>query len=149
MLVKLQEELGVPVLMSLTILGAETSLGDPNLGGQSVLNYNYGCLKWMGTNTPWGALSSGKDTFKGDDWYVFPDAATGVWAWGLYITKGPTWNPGYYLQVYPDWRKVAALYYGDKVAGYEDYVANLTSLYSKFTAELRKAGFTVTGGHVV
>ncbi len=143
MIVGLQEEFGIPVVMTLTILGAESSLGDPRLGGESAKNHNYGCLKYGGTQTPWGALSSGKATFKGADWYVFPDAATGVRAWGLYISQGPTWKPGFYLRSYPNWEDIAAVYYGESVAGFADYLENLRGLANKFSTGLRLAGFRV------
>jgi hypothetical protein len=143
MIVGLQEEFSVPVVMSLTILGAETSLGDPRLGGESAKNHNYGCLKYMGPDTPWGALSSGKAVIKGTEWYVFPDAATGIRAWGIYISQGPTWSPGLYLRAYPQWEDIAAVYYGKAIEDYHVYLGNLEKLAAKFSSGLRAAGFNV------
>ncbi|MCZ7663692.1 MAG: hypothetical protein M5U22_12525 [Thermoleophilia bacterium] len=46
---------GFDVLPQLVILGAETSLGDPRLGGQLVWENNFGSLRYHGANSRWGS----------------------------------------------------------------------------------------------
>jgi len=132
------------VVLTLTILGAETSLGDPDLGGDLIRSgsCNYGCMKYAGRDTPWGALSSGKVRVAGADWYTFPSPEVGMRAWGLLIAHGPTWKPGFYLSVYPDWGDIASVYFGKDVAGFAEYVAGLKDQSAKFSKALKDAGFT-------
>jgi hypothetical protein len=142
MVVGLKEQ-GIPVALTLTILGAETSLGDPELGGELISggHYNFGCLKYSPTPSPWGALATGKVKVRGVDWFSFPDAATGMKAWGLYISQGPTWNPGYYLKTYPNWPDLVSVYYGSDVKDFHVYLRHVEQLYAKFSGGLKAAGF--------
>lgn len=143
MVVALKDEFGIPVALTLTILGAETSLGDPVLGGELISggHNNFGCMKWSAASTPWGALATGKVKIRGIDWYSFPDAETGMRAWGLYISQGPTWNPGYYLKTYPKWEDFCAVYYGSDVKDFHVYLRHVEQLYAKFSGGLKAVGF--------
>ncbi len=143
MIVGLRDTMGIPVVMTLTILGAETSLGDPALGGPIVKAYNWGCLKAGSTDTPWGALSNGTVEIRGVKWFRFPSPEVGMRAWGLYIAHGPTWNPGYYLKSYPNWEDIAAVYYGSGVQDYSVYLRHLEQLAAKFSGKLKAGGYEV------
>lgn len=143
MVTAVQDEFGIPPVLTLTILGAETSLGDPILGGDLIRSgsHNYGCLKYMGETTRWGVFSDGEINVRGVDWYTFPTPAVGVRAWAIYMKFGPASDPGYYLHAYPDWRKLAKVYYGEGVPGYEDYVTHLEQLANKFSTQIKAAGY--------
>ncbi len=76
---------GIPPLPQLVIMAAETSLGDPRLGGVLAQNNNFGCLRYHGSDTPWGLLSDERIWVAGKDWYSFPSPAVGMAAWGRYL----------------------------------------------------------------
>ncbi|MCL4553682.1 MAG: hypothetical protein M1565_00850, partial [Actinobacteria bacterium] len=50
---------GIDILDQLVITGAETSMGDPRLGGQLVRENNFGCLRNHGPDKPWAVWSDG------------------------------------------------------------------------------------------
>jgi hypothetical protein len=132
---------GISPLAQLVIMAAETSLGDPRLGGALARNNNFGCLRYHGADTAWGKLSTGKIWVAGLDWYAFPDAQTGMMAFGRYLKTGAN---GYYPSLLdrpdPDWRSFAAVYYGQNVAGFGSYVNRLASLERSFEASASKHG---------
>ena len=141
MIVGLKEEFGIPVCLTLTVLGAESSLGDPAMGGELARQHNYGCIKTAVVG-PWDKTANGRVIVRGIAWWTWPDAETGMKAWGMYISQGPSFNPGYYLQAYPDWEKFCSVYYGSGVEDYHVYLRHVESLYEKFSSRLRVAGFT-------
>ncbi|HLA80900.1 MAG TPA: S-layer homology domain-containing protein, partial [Thermoleophilia bacterium] len=110
---------GIPALSQLVIMAAETSLGDPKLGGSVARANNFGCLRYHGADTPWGLLSNGRIWAAGKDWYSFSSAAVGMTAFGRYLKAGVD---GFYVpilkQAYPDWEEFAAVYYGRGVSGF-------------------------------
>src|SRR5660398_221511 len=79
---------GIDVLPQLVIMAAETSLGDPNLGGTLVYKNNFGCMRYHGPDTKWGVLSTGRAWVAGKDWYAFPSPEVGVMALGRYLKVG-------------------------------------------------------------
>lgn len=132
---------GVPALAQVVILTAETSLGDPEQGGPLARHYNFGCIKYRGTDSAWGRLSNGSISVAGSDWYSFPSAEVGMAAFGRYLKAAQN---GYYLscltRAEPDWRGFASVYYGEGVSGFENYVATLTSLTQKYRDLAAKQG---------
>lgn len=132
---------GIDILPQLVILGAETSLGDPRLGGALVRSNNFGCLRYHGAETKWGQLSDGRVWVGGRDWYSFADPGLGMMAFGRYLKVG---LDGFYLRALDgppyDWPAFAARYYGRNVAGYDRYVRNLYRLERSFRAKAAKAG---------
>jgi hypothetical protein len=141
MVLQNQHWYGVPALSQLVIMAAETSLGDPNLGGSLARNYNFGCLRYHGAGTAWGLLSSGRIWVAGKDWYSFPDAATGMAAFGRYLKTGVN---GFYLPILnsadPSWEKFAAVYYGRSVSGFGSYVSRLHAIENRFRAMATERG---------
>lgn len=133
---------GVDVLPQLVILGAETSLGDPSLGGRLVYENNFGSLRYHGSDTKWGVLSNGRAWIAGKDWYSFPTPEIGMMAFGRYLKAGAN---GFYLTVLSgpphDWEAFAAVYYGRSVPGYGRYVRNLRVLEHRFRERAAAAGF--------
>jgi hypothetical protein len=131
---------GIAPHITLSILAAETSLGDPVQGGRLISggSHNYGCIRaFAGYGaTPWGALATGTVRVAGKDWLAWPDMQTGMTAWALYITQGPRSSPGYYMRVFANERgwytSFGSVYFGSGVAGYSGYVANLRALDAKF-----------------
>lgn len=126
---------GIPVRCQLAILGAETSLGDPELGGSLALQHNYGCLKWSDQRTKWSILANGKVDIRGKWWFTFPDVYTGMVAWGRYIKLGPMVNGEYTQRYLPilnqryGWhRPFANIYYGVGVPKLEDYIWDLRTI---------------------
>ncbi len=124
---------GIPVLPQLVIMAAETSLGDPKLGGTLARNYNFGCMRYHGSDTAWGLLSSGKIWVAGKDWYAFPSPQVGMAAFGRYLK---TAVDGFYMPILtaadPDWDRFAGVYYGRNVSGFSSYVGRLHTLENKF-----------------
>ncbi len=124
---------GIPVLPQLVIMAAETSLGDPRLGGTLARNYNFGCMRYHGSDTPWGLLSSGKIWVAGKDWYAFPSPQVGMAAFGRYLKAA---MDGFYVPILtaaePDWDRFAGVYYGRYVSGFSSYVTRLHTLENKF-----------------
>lgn len=141
MVLQNEEWYGVPAISQLVIMAAETSLGDPRLGGSLARNNNFGCLRYHGASTPWGLLSSGRIWAAGKDWYAFPDAATGMTAFGRYLKVGVN---GFYLpiltQADPNWEKFAAVYYGRGVSGFSSYVSRLNRIENSFRSLARDHG---------
>lgn len=132
---------GIPPLSQLVIMAAETSLGDPRLGGTLAQHNNFGCLRYHGADTPWGVLSDGRIWVAGYDWYSFPSPDVGMAAFGRYLKVGAN---GFYLPILtspnPDWERFAAVYYGSGVSGFSSYVSRLYSLERSFRASAARYG---------
>jgi hypothetical protein len=124
---------GIPPLSQLVIIAAETSLGDPRLGGALARNNNFGCLRYHGSDTPWGQLSDGRIWVAGKDWYSFPSPAVGMAAFGRYLKSAVD---GRYLPMLtadnPLWEEFAAIYYGRGVSGFSSYVDRLHAIERRF-----------------
>jgi hypothetical protein len=133
---------GIDVLPQLVVLTAETSLGSPEHGGALVAANNFGCMRFSGTTSKWGSLSDGKVWVAGLDWFHFPSPATGMMAFGRYLKVA---HDGYYRAAIGeppyDWEAFARLYYGEDVAGFDDYVATLKRYEEKYRALARDNGF--------
>ena len=123
---------GIPPLPQLVIMAAETSLGDPRLGGAVARSNNFGCLRYHGSDTPWGQLSDGRTWVAGRDWYSFPSPAVGMAAFGRYLKSA---MDGQYVLLLsaqrPLWEEFAAVYYGRGVSGFGSYVDRLRALESR------------------
>jgi len=145
MVVSMRSWYGIAPLWTLTILGAETSLGDtdPKVGGRLVGANNFGCIKSGDKSTPWGRLSTGTILVGGKRWWIYPSAWVGMAAWGRLIKVGPSFSPGYYLDHLKagDWRGFAEMYYGKNVGGFETYLANILKIEASFKAKANAAGF--------
>lgn len=132
---------GIDVLPQLVILAAETSLGDPRLGGRLVGFNNFGCMRYHGADTKWGQLADGRAWVAGKDWYSFPSPELGMMGFGRYLKVGAD---GYYLPLLSqppyDWRAFAARYYGRNVPGYERYVRTLYAFERRFRAKAAAVG---------
>jgi hypothetical protein len=135
---------GIPALSQLVIMAAETSLGDPSLGGALARNYNFGCMRYHGASTSWGLLSSGRIWVAGKDWYSFPDAATGMAAFGRYLKTGVN---GFYVSIlretHPNWERFAAVYYGRGVSGFGAYVNRLHVIETRFRSMAAERGVSL------
>jgi len=133
---------GIDVLPQLVIIGAETSLADPKLGGELVSANNFGCLRFHGTDTRWGELAGGRVWVQSKDWYSFSSPEIGMMALGRYLKVG---HDGLYRQVLGappyDWEAFAAAYYGSDVPGFAAYVQNLRALERSFRGRAAAAGF--------
>ncbi len=79
---------GITPLSQLVIMAAETSLGDPKLGGTLARRNNFGCMRYHGAGTAWGLLSDGRIWVAGKDWYSFATPQVGMAAWGRYLEAG-------------------------------------------------------------
>ena len=145
MLTALHRWYGIPPAITLTIWGAETSMGDPKLGGRLVKHFNFGCLRSGPTTTPWGKLANGTVVVAGKRWWSFPSAWAGAAAWGRHCKIGPTSSPGFYFerltQTPPDWRGWAEKYYGRGVPGFEKYLANILRINKRILEKAHAAGF--------
>lgn len=135
---------GIPAIVQLVILAAETGLGDPVAGGELARRNNFGCLRNHGATTSWGELSDGVVWVAGVDWYSFPSAQIGMMAFGRYLKAGVN---GYYLTCFssgtPDWRRFATVYFGQGVAGFEEYVARLQSYEDKYRSMAAEHGLSL------
>ena len=135
---------GIPALSQLVIMAAETSLGDPKLGGAPARSYNFGCLRYHGAGTPWGLLSSGKIWAAGKDWYSFASPQIGMAAFGRYLKAGAD---GFYVPILssadPDWERFAAVYYGRGVSGFSSYVSRLHTLENRFRSMAAEQGVSL------
>lgn len=135
---------GIPPIVQLVIMTAETALGDPKWGGDLARHNNFGCLRNHGPNTVWGELSDGVIWVSGLDWYSFPTPQIGMIAFGRYLKVG---MKGFYLECLtatpPDWRRFASVYYGEGVAGFENYVAKLKEYEDKYRAMAAEHGLTL------
>ncbi|MFH0915012.1 MAG: S-layer homology domain-containing protein [bacterium] len=132
---------GVPPLSQLVIMAAETSLGDPKLGGALARRNNFGCMRYHGAGTPWGLLSDGRVWVAGKDWYSFATPALGMAAWGRYLKSA---MDGFYLPILgsaqPDWDRFAAVYYGRRVSGFNSYVNRLQAIETRFRTMAAEQG---------
>jgi hypothetical protein len=133
---------GIDVLPQLVILTAETSLGSPEHGGALVQANNFGCMRYSSTESKWSALSDGKVSVAGYDWFSFPTPTAGMMAWGRYLKVG---QDGYYLdalgeQPY-DWEAFARVYFGEDVGGFSEYVETLKGYEEKYRAQAAEHGF--------
>ena len=137
MVMALREWYGITPLWTLSILGAETSMADPQLGGALVGFNNFGCMKAGDPTTAWGKLANGTTVINGMTWWTFPDVWTGMVAWGRLIKLE-------YLDLLKAGGVSAAApkYYGINVTGYTEYVANLKHIEAAVNAKLTlyKAG---------
>jgi hypothetical protein len=134
---------GIPTNITLAIIGAETSMGDPALGGELVAAHNYGCMRYGVGGVRVAELASGYASVRGVDWWSFPTMEAGMMALGRYLKLGPMSDPGYYRQCFKraDWaERFAAVYYGREVPGFSKYVAELRSIYARVTAIARAHG---------
>lgn len=135
---------GIPAIVQLVILAAETGLGDPVAGGELARRNNFGCLRNHGATTSWGELSDGVVWVAGVDWYSFPSAQIGMMAFGRYLKAGVN---GYYLTCFssgtPDWRRFATVYFGQGVAGFEEYVARLQGYEDKYRSMAAEQGLSL------
>ena len=135
---------GVPVLPQLVIMAAETSLGDPILGGALARRNNFGCMRYAGTNNAWGQLSDGVVRVAGKDWYSFPTPQAGMAAFGRYLKSGVN---GFYMSILdsvnPDWRRFAGVYYGSGVSGFSSYVSRLYAIQARFRAQAAASGVSL------
>ena len=120
---------GIPPHVLLTIIGCETSMGDPVLGGRLVQYHNYGCLRFGsgGFWCKWGALASGTVEVGGRVWCAYPSMEQGMMALGRLLKVGPVSDPGYYLRCFKrgDWAAFAAVW---NPAGGQRYVEKLRKL---------------------
>lgn len=124
---------GIPAISQLVIMAAETSLGDPKLGGSLARHYNFGCMRYHGASTAWGLLSNARILVAGKDWYSFPDASTGMTALGRYLKAGVNgWYVSILSQAHPDWERFATVYYGRGVSGFGAYVSRLRTIENRF-----------------
>lgn len=132
---------GIPALTQLVIIAAETSLGDPSLGGTLARRNNFGCMRYHGADTVWGQLSDARIWVAGKDWYSFPTAQAGMEAFGRYLKSGVN---GFYVPILssanPDWSRFAAVYYGSGVSGFSSYVSRLYAIQARFKAQAAASG---------
>lgn len=131
---------GIRILPQLVVLGAETSLGDPNLGGPIVTEaYNLGCIKWRPrteANAGYYDLCVGTYARRGILWFRFPSAHVGMEAFGRFIVA-----EGYRDALNAErWEVFAGRYYGETVPGYASYLNNLELLAAKFADRATLAG---------
>lgn len=141
MIVRLRDVYQIPILATLAVLGAETSLGDrTGMGGVLAERRNFGCIR-ASVKGPWADTSDGTVNVRGTEWYTWPDAEIGMHAWGLYFS---TAFEGLYLGAVArdDWRSLAAVYYGRAVAGYDGYVADLEGRVKNIRAKAARAGYS-------
>jgi hypothetical protein len=135
---------GIAPLAQLVILAAETSLGDPDLGGVLARRNNFGCLRYHGAATPWGLLSDGSVRVAGKDWYSFATPAAGMAAFGRYLKAA---GDGFYLTVLGstriNWQRFAAVYYGRGVSGYATYANRLYSIERHLRAQAAEQGLVL------
>lgn len=144
MVIQNAEWYGIPVIAQLVILAAETALGDPKAGGELARNYNFGCLRFGRTDSPWGELSDGKVTVAGSDWYSFPSPSVGMMAFGRYLKAGVKGHYVGCLTATPiDWRRFASVYYGENVGGFEAYVVKLHDFEDRYRNMAAEHGLTL------
>jgi hypothetical protein len=143
MVMAIERWYGVPAHITIAIWGAESSLGDPDLGGRLVSVYNVGCIRafsgWQ--DTKWGCLARGTIQVAGKTWLAFSDAWAGAMAWGRYMKVGVN---GYYRAYFDSsaWTyPIARVYYGEGVPGFGDYLANLRAIDNKYIRLAARYGF--------
>jgi hypothetical protein len=134
---------GIDVLPQLVILTAETALGDPRLGGELARRYNFGCLRYRALATKWGALANGRVTVAGQYWFTFPNAQTGMMAFGRFLRVGQNGVLKKALSSRPyDWAAFGKAYYGN-YPGLQAYVTKLKNLESSLQGKAAKYGVTL------
>lgn len=139
MLLDLEAKYGIKPLWAVVILGAESSFGDlTGMGGPLAEHNNFGGIKATVTG-PWDKTTNGIITARDKPWWTWPDAKTGLDAWGLYLS---TRYSGIYMQCLGagDWREFAAIYYGETVDRYEEYVEGLLARVEQVRGKAAKAG---------
>lgn len=136
MVVSLREWYGIQPLWTLSILGAETSMGDPVLGGRLVGYNNFGCMRAGDATTKWGMLASGTVSVAGRVWWRFPSPLIGMMAWGRLIKLEylPLLQQGGVSGAY-------GKYYGREVAGFATHLAELRQIEKSVAAKARAAGW--------
>jgi hypothetical protein len=136
---------GLPARAMLTVMGAETSMGDPALGGHLVEHNNFSCIRsYPGyQDTKWGKLANGTVWVAGKEWLSFPTMEAGVMAVGRLMKLGPRDSPGTYKRtlVDRDWPAFAHYWFGATVPGLTTYIANLRDIDATLAAKARKAGY--------
>ena len=134
MLLTVRKDYGVPLIVQLCILGAETSIGDPEQGGLLVTYNNFGCMKYSHFRTRWAELACAAVRLKTKpeiEWLAFENAWVGMAAWGRFIKVGTEHNPGVLKEALwaktgkPDWDWFADVYYGFGVPGLGAYKQQL------------------------
>jgi hypothetical protein len=139
-IVMLRDVYNIPILATLVVLGAETSLGDlTGLGGKLAERCNYGCIR-ASVKGPWQHTADGTVIVRDVEWWTWPDPLTGMDAWGQYFADR---FDGAYLDAVAksDWRGLAAVYYGRHVAGYAEYASSLEARAANIRAKAKKAGY--------
>lgn len=127
------------------VLAAESSLGDPVLGGVVVREgFNVGSVKFRPrtiANGRWWDMSTGV-SMEGErpgsgPWMRFPTADIGVDAWGLFLLTG-----GYVDALNGHrWEAFASRYFGADVPGFGTYVTDLEEKDARYTARLETGGY--------
>lgn len=154
MMVNVDDWYGVPLHFQVAVLGAETSMGDPKLGGKLARVYNFGCIRafpgWQ--KTKWGMLANGTIRVGGKLWLRFPSADQGMYAWGRFIKlrgyaqdylRYPLGKPGHWMIGGIDWyTPFASRYYGANVRGFRAYVAELRAIDLKYIRLARAQGLS-------
>lgn len=135
------ERHGIKPLWALVILGAETSLGDPVMGGELAQRSNFGCIR-ASTKGPWADTADGTVSVRGIDWWTWPDAFFGIHAWGSYLSS--RFN-GEYLRLLAadDWEGFASLYYGKTVDDCAAYAASLRERADGIRKRASLAGYVL------
>jgi len=152
MVLSLRDWYGIPPLWTLTIAGAESSVGDPKLGGRLVGFNNFFCIRFGDHTTKWGSLSVDNTplhkplpavTVGGRKWFQFPSAWSGMVAWGRLIKVGPACAPGYYMDCIRknDLESFAEMYYGRDVPGFAAYLDNVHRIWNSFQGKANAAGY--------
>jgi hypothetical protein len=141
MIVRLRDVYQIPILATLAILGAETSLGDlTGMGGKLAEEAcNYGGIKCHAIG-PWSETATGRITIRGSDWWTWPDAQTGMDAWGKYLSLR---NDGIYMRCLEsdDFAALSGIYFGADVAGYDAYREDILKRVQNIRAKAAKAGY--------
>jgi len=134
MVLAMKQWYGIPVLKTLTILTAETSLGSSK-GGRLVKANNFGCMAWSkaGAKKPWGRLSDGRVRVAGRYWYSYPSAWAGMMSWGRLMKLG------YLSRVNDSWESFAGKYH--EAEGRSAYVARLYKIESHWRAVAHDHGY--------
>lgn len=146
-IVRNRDQHGISVIAQLAVLAAESSLGDPFLGGRVCREgFNFGSVKFR-PRTPenafWWDLSTG-EPISGErpgsgPWMAFPSADVGMEAWGRFIASS---QGGQYLAHLnaERWSDFAAIYFGLEVPGYDEYWRQLDGFARTFRARAADAG---------
>lgn len=135
------ERYGIKPLWALVILGAETSLGDPLMGGELAVRNNFGCIK-ASVKGAWADTADGTVNIRGKDWWTWPDAFFGIHAWGTYLSS--RFN-GEYIKMLADdnWVGFAHVYYGIATKGCAAYADGLIERARLIRERAAKAGYVL------